>query len=315
MSDETHNDAPVEAESQDPKQLDQKVHATQASALGLQEQLDVLNAKKEAAFTRKQEIGNKIAEKIHLINDQKAARNDLTRQVREMKVDRDKLNAEISAKIAELKALQPAKPDVPTTPAPSMPTGPHGERLHPREIERKMKLLEEKIETVPMSFEAEQKTMKEIKALKKQLGTFETAQGQSKELHAKSKEIDALKKQANTLHAKVTQLAKESQSYHEKLLNLSKEIEDLKAQEDAAQEEFFNAKKEFVSLAGDAKEVRSELQQARNVLREHKQKERKQKDAEDQKTLQQRADEARKKMMSGEKLTTEDLLAMQSVKD
>jgi len=295
----------------------EKLESVKQQAGNLGDQLDVLNAKKEAAFTRKQEFGGKISEKIRQVNEFKQQRNDLTKQVRDLKVERDALNNEISVKIAELKALQPAKDETapPPAPTPSFQGGRYGERLHPREIERRMKALEQKIETVPMSFEAEQKTMKEIKQLKKQLDAFGVVAGQSKELVAKSKEIDKLKKAANALHANVTQLAKQSQDYHEKILTISKEIEDLRTSEDAAQEEFFNAKKEFVALAGDAREARTELSQAKQVLREHKEKEKRQKAAEDQKTLQQRAKDAEDKMMRGEKLTTEDLLAMQSVRD
>lgn len=277
----------------------------------LKEKLEQLNERKEEAFRRKQEISAKIAERINQVTEFKKSRNDLTRQVRELKVERDKLNTEITAKIGEIKAAQPAKPEAPAP----LPVGPRGERIRPQELQRQMKALEQKIETVPMSFDAEQKTMKMIKQLKKQFDAFQGAVEHRGELSAKSKEIDALKKQANALHAKVTQMAKQSQEHHEKLIQLSKDIEELKKAEESAYQEFLGAKQEYLALSGDMKEVQAEARAQRNEARKEQEKVKKAKEAEDLKTLQQRAKEAEDKMMRGEKLTTEDLLALQSVKD
>jgi uncharacterized coiled-coil DUF342 family protein len=283
-----------------------------AQTTDVKEKLDKLNEKKEDAFRRKQQISDKIAEKINQVSEYKKSRNDLTRQVRELKVDRDKLNTEITNKIAEIKATQPAKVE---TPAPVIPVGPKGERLNAHELQRQIKALEQKIETIPMSFDAEQKTMKQIKQFKKQLETLQGAVTQRGELSAKSKEIDQLKKQANTLHAKVTQMAKQSQEHHEKLIQLSKEIEELKKQEEAVYQEFLGAKQEYMTLSGDMREAQNEQKAQRHAERKEQDKAKKQKEAEDQKTLKQRAQEAEDKMTRGEKLTTEDLLALQSLKE
>jgi uncharacterized coiled-coil DUF342 family protein len=285
-----------------------------AETADLKERISSLNDRKEQAFQKKQELSTKIGEKIRLVNDHKKARNELTKQVRDLKEERDKLNTQISASIAELKELQPEKKEEPV-PAPQISFGPRGEKIHPSELKRKIKAIEQKIETVPMSFDAEQKLMKQLKQMKKQVGNIETSAGKHSELVTKSKEIDKLKKSANALHAKVTQLAKQSQDYHEKIINLSKEIEDLKGQEDKLQEDFLGAKKEYLEATGSMRESQAEQQAARNVMRDQREREKQQRAAEDKKTLQQRAKEAEDKMMKGEKLTTEDLLALQSIKD
>ncbi len=280
----------------------------------LKERISSLNDRKEQAFQNKQELSTKIGEKIRLVNEHKKARNDLTKQVRDLKEERDKLNTQISASIAQLKELQPEKREEPL-PIPQLPYGPRGENIHPSELKRKIKAIEQKIETVPMSFDAEQKLMKQLKQMKKHVGNMETSAGKHSELITKSKEIDKLKKSANALHAKVTQLAKQSQEYHEKIITLSKEIEDLKAQEEKLQEDFLGAKKEYLEATGSMRESQAEQQAARNVMRDQREREKQQRLAEDKKTLQQRAKEAESKMVKGSKLTTEDLLALQSIKD
>jgi uncharacterized coiled-coil DUF342 family protein len=277
----------------------------------LRTKLETLNQKKEEAFRKKQEIAAKIADRINQVGEFKKQRNELTRQVRELKVERDKLNTEITTKITEIKAAQP-KTEAPAAPA---PVGPKGERLNVHELMRQIKALEQKIETVPMSFDAEQKTMKMIKQLKKQHDQLQGAHNLRGELGTKSKEIDALKKQANALHAKVTLMAKESQEHHEKLITLSKEIEDLKKDEEGAYQDFLASKQEYLSLSGDMREVQAEQRAVRVAERKEQEKVKKAKEAEDLKTLQQRAKEAEEKMFRGEKLNTEDLLALQSIKD
>ena len=274
--------------------------------------LDDLAARKEAAFARKAEVGSRIQERIQQIGDYRKRRNDLTTQVRDLKKQRDELNTQITARIAEIKAQRPAKPE---HVAPKRLVDEKGRPITPRDLQRKIVLLEERLETVPMDFAAEQRATKQLKAMKKQFADIEHAHGLSTDLAEKSREIDRLKREANALHAKVTKLARESQEYHERMLALSAEIEALKKDEEAAYQEFLARKQEFLALAGDVKEQQVEARAQRETQRAQERQERKRKDAEDQKTLQQRAQEAEEKMVRGEKLTTEDLLAMQSVKD
>ncbi len=281
----------------------------------LRVKLEELDRRKESAFSRKQEAGGKIQERIQKIGEYRKLRNDLTLQVRELKKQRDALNTQITTKITEIKASRPATK--PETAAPAAPpkrlVDEKGRPMSPRDFERKIQQLEEKLETIPMSFEAEQKTNKLIKLMKKQLDSIAQSHGVSNELSVKSREIDALKRDANALHAKVTKMAKESQEFHEKMLTLSAEIEALKTEEEGAYQEFLAHKQEYLLAAGDVREQQVEHRAARDAQRDQERSERKKKEAEEQKTLQQRAHEASEKMRKGEKLTTEDLLALQSV--
>lgn len=277
-------------------------------ATELQQELDRLNEQKERAFTRKQELGSKIQEKIHQISEYRQQRNNLTKQVRELKKERDALNAQITAKISEIKDEMPKRKR-------PLPKDEKGRPLSPRRLQGQIQQLEEKLETVPMNFDAEQKLTKKIKDIKKQLGEAEGSLGLSGELAGKSREIDELKEEANALHAKVTDLAKESQQYHEKMLALSTEIDELKGLEDEAYQEFVKCKQAYLEKAGDVKEVRQEAHKERSAKRARHRAEQQKKEEEDKKTLQERAKEAQEKIVKGKKLTTEDLLALQGVKD
>ena len=77
----------------------------------LKEQLNVLNADKEALFSKKEEVSRKIRALISEVVASKKERNALTDSVKVVKELRTKLNSEISTKlkaVGEIKKTAPA---------------------------------------------------------------------------------------------------------------------------------------------------------------------------------------------------------------
>jgi uncharacterized coiled-coil DUF342 family protein len=231
--------------------------ASDLSPEELKEKLSNLNEKKESAFSEKQKIGSLIAEKIRQIGELKKTRNSLTKDVQDLKKERDQLNAQITAKIEEIKKESPKKDS-----SVSVPTD---------------------------------------------------AKGRPLRAHAIAKQINVLKKDANVLHAKVTDSAKKSQEHHEMMLKLGSEIDELKKQEETHYQDFLKHKQEYVGLSGEAHVVDQEQKKMRNQKRDAQRRARKKEEEEKKKTLKARAEEAQEKMNSGKKLTTEDLLALQGL--
>lgn len=271
----------------------------------LKAELQVAEEKKEASFKKKQEVGNKIAEKIKQVNDFKKDRNELTKEVRELKKRRDELNKEINERVQEIKKLTGGKP---------IPRRNKRDPQGPGFLKKKIEQLEFKLETEPMGFESEQKLNKEIRDLQKQVkektGDFEDLEG----VMEKSKEIDRLKKEANELHAKVTKLAQQSQKHHEELINYSKDIEDLKKEEEELYTQFLEEKKTFSEVNAKLKNHLGIAHEEQKIERKERQVARKKKDEQDQQTLKERAQEVEEKVKKKQKLTTEDLLALQGMK-
>lgn len=265
--------------------------------------LEELNEKKEAAFREKQQIGTKIAEKIKKIGQLKKRRDELTAEVRGLKKERDALNNQITEQISEVKKVRPQKQV-------DLPKDEKGRPLRPRFLQKQIKALEQKIETVPMDFNAEQRVMKQIKTLRKQLEESEEAMGMSTEVAEKSRKIDEFKRAANALHAKVTDLAKESQQYHEEMLQIGNEIDELKKKEDEEFNTFAKYKEQYVKLAGN---VKAEQAEQRRVKAKRQTLAKKKREEAEKKSLKERAQEAEDKMSKGKKLTTEDLLALQGI--
>jgi uncharacterized coiled-coil DUF342 family protein len=282
----------------------------------LKAELAAANKKKEEAFTKKQEIGTAIADKIKQVGDFKKSRDQLTKQVRDLKKKRDQLNDQINIRIAEIKKLTDGKP------MPKFKEERRGRRDRrdkrgdesPQGIKRRIEQLEFKLETQPMGFAAEQKLTKEIRDLKKKHDTKMQAFAGMEDVMEKSKQIDKLKREANDLHAQVTKLASDSQKKHEDLITQSKEIDDLKKQEEDLYKSFLEQKKIFAEINARLKAKMGVLTETKSTVKQEKAKVRKKKEEEDKKTLKERAKEAEKKVKEKKKLTTEDLLALQGMK-
>lgn len=267
----------------------------------LKAQLDEVNNKKEAVFQKKQSVGSQIATKIKSVSEFKVKRNELTQKVLDLKKKRDELNKQINERVQEIKKLVGDKP---------LPKrrGKDNPNLLLKEIEK----LEYRLETQPMGFQAEQKINKQIRDIRKKYDEqMKQFQGME-DVMQKSKEIDKLKREANDLHAQVTRMANDSQKHHELLIEYSKDIDNLKKEEEELYKTFLEHKKVYSELNARMKSKTGNVREIRNVERAEKAKARKKKQAEDEKTIKERAKEAEEKVKTKQKLTTEDLLALQS---
>lgn len=260
------------------------------------------NAQKESLFSQRNAVSQKIRALIGQIKTKKSERNLLTDSVKAQKDDRAKLSKEIRDKIDVIKALKEKLPK----PAPSQVH--KGPRESPGRIRAQIEELNRKIETEAPSFEKEQKFMKMIKELKRQLDETEKRDEGSSEVRALSKEIDALKVKADSAHDEVQEKARQSQTLHEQILAWSKEVDELKKQEESLQSQFLTAKKEHDELAIKLGEMHAERE---HKARDNQQRQEVQEQARQKKRLSQRIEEVQEKIKKGEKLTTEDLIVLQ----
>jgi uncharacterized coiled-coil DUF342 family protein len=268
----------------------------------LKKKLAVVGKDKEQWFAKKQELSTKIREKISTVRGSKSERNGFTEEARKAKEERDRLNKQISESIREIKALKDSYTAV---------ADKHGVQGNPAELKRRVEKLEYTMQTEPMKFDKEQKLMKEIKDLKKQLAVFEAVHKEWVLVNEKSKEIDALKKQANDFHRVVQQSARSSQEQHESLVTDSKDIDELKRQEEEAYNKFFEQKDVFKELTTQLKDKLKELDGLREKLEGHDVELREGEKKREMKSLREKAAEVEEKISKKKKLTTEDLLVMQ----
>ena len=288
----------------DKKELLNQISDKRREVSGLQAEMNSLNDKKEAAFRKKTELSKKILSLINEIKANRDQRDSLTKQVQQTKEDRDKHNREVKDAVEGIKDIEKERDAL---------LKKHKIKKNPSYILKQIADLDMKIETEPMSFEKEKKIMKQIKDLKKGMEQAKAVSGVLEKAHEKSMQIDDLKKKAQKTHKKVQSTAKESQEKHESILEASKEIDCLKKEEEGSFKKFIDCKKSFIEVNEKLKQKLTELNELRSKIdsdsKEKKKKTAKRKDN----TLKQKQLDVEEKIRKRMKLTTEDLLAFQSI--
>ncbi|GAH36086.1 unnamed protein product, partial [marine sediment metagenome] len=184
-------------------------------------------------------------------------------------------------------------------------------QVSPEMLKKQIEKIDYVIQTQPMSFDKEQKLMKEMKTLKKELLSAGTATTGWAAISTLKKDINKLRKKSNKIHKGIQSQAANSQSKHEDVVSRSKDIDELKEKEKAAFDKFKEFKEQFVAKNEGLKALLKQVDGIKGVLEEHNvvlEEEQKKVAA---KVMKEKAKEVDKKVKSGGKLTTEDLLIFQ----
>ena len=155
--------------------------------------------------------------------------------------------------------------------------------------------------------------MKKLRDLKNK---FREAKGIStvfEKMSGLSRSIDSLKKEAEEVHRRIQNRARESQIKHEEILALSKEIDDMKVKEEEAFQKFVQFKKQFNEINEQLKQKLREMSEIKEELDKHNLETKEEKRKKEEKFLKDKEDYVENKIKRGEKLTTEDFLIFQKV--
>lgn len=272
----------------------------------LRSKLNEIHEQKEQWFKEKDKISDDIKKNIGQVKDSKTKRDTLSTTVKKNKETRDEINNQIKQKIDELKALEKEKSDI---------IAKHHIHEDPMQIKKMVERLEFTLETNVMSFDKEKKLMEQIKALKKKYKEADKVSTVWKKVHSLSKEIETLKQESNLFHRQVQVQATQSQEKHETLIESSNLIKDLKKTEKDAYDKFILLKKEFTEVNAKLKDELKELNSIYEKLDMNKEELKGMKKERQRKTLDEKRKEVGEKLKLGKKLTTEDLLAFQSMDD
>ncbi len=293
---------------EEKKQLLDKLAESKTKISSLRKELDKANNEKEALFSEKEVFSKQIVALIAEIKELRSDRDGLTSGVQVHKERRTELNKKINELISEIKLLQKQRSDS---------SSGSGFSKDPHRIKKEIEALEFKIETQPMKFDAEQKLMKQIKSLKKEIAGSASMTNLNSDIKTLSKEIDKLKKEADSIHKILQDNAVNSQEKHEKMIDLSKKVDELKKQEQEAYKAFFAKKEGFSKLNTTLKEYLKELAEFTKVLEEKgisvPKRRKVVRKSDNSKIIQEKQQSANEKIQKGKKLTTEDLLAFQKL--
>jgi uncharacterized coiled-coil DUF342 family protein len=269
----------------------------------LKNQLNELDKEKESWFRKNKELSRRIREAIQKIRKNKAKRDFLTQEVKELKLKRDNANKEISIKLKELDKLRNEEAKLAKSLAIKEPSS---------EIRQHIKTLEFKIETEALPFDKEQALMKKIKELEKLYEESSILDEYNKRIKETYDLIRKIKKESNDAHQSVQEKAEQSQLLHEGILKSSDEIDTMKVDEEATFKKFLEFKQKFHKVNTQLKEKLESMNDVKSKLDKiyHEKQEKRRKEQES--FLKSKEEEINQKIIRKEKLTTEDLLVFQN---
>lgn len=286
-------------------QLLKRFEVCKQDIIVMRQKLNEINKLREGVFSEKDGMTSEIGSMIKRIRELKHERDDFTGQVRAKKAERSRLNKLVREKIQEIKNKRMEQDELMKS------HGIQDLKRSPEALLKQIEKMEFSIETEAMPFAQEKKLMDQIKLRRKEYKELSVVSKVMMDVHSLSKEINTLKRESDTVHRDIQDLATKSQERHEELLKISGDIDKIKDSEKGIFDQFADYKKQYNeqnaklrAKLNEMTEVKQELAQIESSLRQQKQEEFKQE-------MQVKQDEVEDKIKRGKKLTTADLLIFQ----
>jgi uncharacterized coiled-coil DUF342 family protein len=258
---------------------------------------DELNEKTREWVEKRDALNAKVRELVDQAAKHRGTRDQLNVKVREAKEQRDKWNKmvnELNEKVTKIK-----KDNLPKN-------GPPVSKL-----KKELKNLEFKQMTSVLTKDKEQELIDEMGKLQAQIREREKAYELNDEVKTGIKELRDAKDEAEAHHRDVSECAEKAQSEHDAMIALYEQADTLRKEADSAQESFIanklNADEEHKKHIENIRQVHD----YDKIIAGMRQKARKAKKKEDESSAKEEADKIYDKFKAGEKLSTEDLMALQ----
>ncbi len=279
------------------KELQQDFQQKKKEVAQLRSQLNILYGQKEEVFRQIQALRKEHLAKVQRIKLLKSERDTFTEQVKLLKEQRNKLNQDMKDKAQALKSADKKKAAVEG-----------GIPEHPGQLKAMISRLERKIETEVMPFEQEKKLTKKVKELREQYKKVQQAEQVWRERNTAAADFSSVRKVAQDSHHLVQKTAEESQQRHEEMTKLYDEVRIILDQLKPLERKHLELKKQYASSKNEWEGILLQLNQAARQLegREHVHR---------QQTVEEKTAYVQEKIRKRQKLTTEDILAFQAIKE
>jgi uncharacterized coiled-coil DUF342 family protein len=301
----TEDVLPVDDRATLMNDLAQKREKLQSQAQRSRELRDRMNDETKRQSAKRDEFNGQVRGLVERANGHKAKRDELNAKVHEAKAKRDELNKEAHAKSEALNALRRERG---ASAAPG---------VSPSKLRAEIKHLEYQQQTTVLTPKKEKELIDLIGSKLKELKEREASFQESADLKVAYEAMRAAKASAEAQHQAVTVLANEAQGEHDAMVKLFNEADGLRKQADAAQGDFVRSKmdadrvhREYIETVTAVRDVEKVLYALRNAGRPAGERAMESQHAAPG-SAQAEADEIFDKFRKGEKLSTEDLMALQ----
>jgi uncharacterized coiled-coil DUF342 family protein len=258
---------------------------------------DTLNYETKKWAEKRDRLNSEVKKRVEKANRNRQARDELNQKVREAKALREDLNKQYNRLSEELNRLKRER----------LPN--EGEKLS--RLRADIKRLEFKQMTSVMTPDKERDLVDALNKLQAKIREHEMAFEENEEIQGGITAVKEAKEEAETQHSLVSQYAEKAQKEHDLMVGLYEESDGIRKEADEAQAHFLEAKKtadqehrwhiSFIRQVHDFDRILSGLR--------HKAKA--EMSAKSQSAAKKEASDIYTKFKNGEKLSTEDLMALQ----
>ncbi len=218
--------------------LKKKIEVSNLELANIKEELGRLRLETKEDLEKRNSIHEQIKELRAEAEDLREKRDALNEKVRdfkrlreEAKEQRREVHSQILKMRREMNILLGRRP--------------HQEMV---DIEEKIKKLDWKIQTNPLTLEEEELLVDQVRLLEHQLSIHKQLQKVSTSLSTLYAEEKALKVKAQNYHKELTELAEESRKCHERMLEILEKVRAFRVEADEAHNKYIEAKKRSQKL-------------------------------------------------------------------
>ena len=277
--------------------LVKKKDELQKKANELKEKRNKLHLKSKSLADERDKLNSAVRKMRNKINDHKKNRDELNERVKHAKEQRNRLNksySDVKKQILELERKRSAS---------------SGANLN--ELRKQLRSLENEQMTQPMSSRKEKKVIEVISDINKKIKEQEDLLNKDPKLKKALEEEKVIKQKAEKQHDTVEKLASRAQEEHEGMISLIKQLDNTVKKVNGIQETIVVTKidadkvhKEFITCVDKIHDLEREISDSKT-------KSYKKKKTAEVETAHKEADEIFERFKRGEKLSTEDLMALQ----
>lgn len=280
-----------------PEEIQQKRNELQKKANALKEQRNQLHLKSKHLAEERDQLNAEIRGMRNQIAEHKKKRDELNERVQHSKEQRNKLNKgyrETKKKIDEIERSRSSA---------------LGTNLNV--LRKQLRTMETEQMTKPMSPQKEKKLIDVISELATRIKEQEEILNQDPKLKKALEEEKIIKQKAEKQHDLVEKLAKRAQEEHENMMKLVKQLDNYVKKVNMVQESIVMTKIEADRIHKEFIESVDQIHAYEREITSEKDKRFKKKKSIESAMAHKEANEIFERFKKGEKLSTEDLMALQ----
>jgi len=269
----------------------------QKTANELKEKRNQLHLKSKKLADERDSLNSTVREMRNKISEHKKKRDELNERVKHAKEQRNKLNKSYTDVKKQIERFQKER----------MTSS--GTNLN--ELKKQLRSLENEQMTQPMSPQKEKKIIEIISGIHSKIKDQEDRLNKDPKLKKAIEEEKIIKQKAEKQHDLVEKLATRAQEEHEGMIELIKQLDNLIKKVNVIQETIVMTKIEADTVHKEFIECVDKIHDLERQITSSQEKTRKAKKVVEATTAQKEANEIFERFKRGEKLSTEDLMALQ----